>query len=207
MIYIFYVLSELKVFLYLTVKFLIYCWVCFYFIVTLPLIWSVMPLIYTLLCPLYTSFVHFRPKYLFLDRFALTVDCISWTCLMPYYILQILKKSIIVLNRRLINLYNITRFCGSFLRFKEDYGTFEISVFIFIFCQQLNFNFTFYVVNLSSFSNLNSYVEVMLVFSYLQSCYLFEITWPRVCVKLTNLYLPESIHLFQVFFLWINFLF
>lgn len=92
MIYIFYVLSELKVFLYLTVKFLIYCWVCFYFIVTLPLIWSVMPLIYTLLCPLYTSFVHFRPKYLFLDRFALTVDCISWTCLMPYYILQILKK-------------------------------------------------------------------------------------------------------------------
>lgn len=85
--------------------------------------------------------------------------------------------------------------------------TFEISVFIFIFCQQLNFNFTFYVVNLSSFSNLNSYVEVMLVFSYLQSCYLFEITWPRVCVKLTNLYLPESIHLFQVFFLWINFLF
>lgn len=89
-----------------------------------------------------------------------------------------------------------------FFRFKEDRGTFEFPcLYLFSVNSLILISLSvFYVVDLSSFSNLNSYVVLMLVFSYLQSCYLFEITWPRVCVKLTNLYLPESIHLFQVFF-------
>lgn len=123
------------------------------------------------------------------------------SCLIIFY--RYLKKSIIVLNRRLINLYNTTRFCDSFFfRFKEDRGTFEFPcLYLFSVNSLILISLLlFYVVDLSSFSNLNSYVVLMLVFSYLQSCYLFEITWPRVCVKLTNLYLPESIHLFQVFF-------
>lgn len=131
------------------------------------------------------------------------------SCLIIFY--RYFEISIIVLNRRLINLYNITRFCGSLfffvlrkivvhLKFPCLY-LFSVNSLILISLS------VFYAVNLSSFSNLNSYVELMLVLSYLQSCYLFEITWLRVCVKLTNLYLPESIHLFQVFFLWINFSF
>lgn len=187
-------------------------WLLSVLIVTLPLVglWCLWSTQFTSslhkLCPFPSQIFIYSSTEMFSSSVmvCLTVGFIRWTCLMPYYILQIFKKKHYCSKQKtnkFIQHYTFLWFIF-FFRFKEDRGTFEFPcLYLFSVNSLILISLSlFYVVDLSSFSNLNSYVVLMLVFSYLQSCYLFEITWPRVCVKLTNLYLPESIHLFQVFF-------
>lgn len=88
---------ELKVFLYLIVKFLIDC--CPF--VTLPLVglWCLWSTQFTSslhkLCPFPSQIFIYSSTEMFSSSVmvCLTVGFIRWTCLMPYYILQIFKKN------------------------------------------------------------------------------------------------------------------